>query len=236
MKFNVIGQGDNLLHVSLEKGEELSCESNAMVMMEGNLDLDGQMKGGFWSAVGRSLTSGESFFTQSIKATRGNGEAILSPVLPGDIQLLHCGPGKQFYLNDGVFLASESNVNVRVRTQSVGRGLFGGTGGFFVGQTEGVGQLAVSGFGTVFELDVDATSENPTIIDNNHVVAWDAGLTYDLSISTNRSQGLFGSLANSVMSGEGLVCKFSGKGKVVICSRNRSDFVSWLGSQIAPKP
>jgi uncharacterized protein (TIGR00266 family) len=235
MNFEIVGSGDNMLFVSLSRGEEISCESGSMAMMEGNLDLVGEMKGGFWSAVGRKLTNGESFFTQSIRATRGSGEALLSPVIPGDIHVLECGGTQQYFLNDGVFLASDARIDVKVRTQSIGRALFGGTGGFFLGQTQGTGKLAVSGFGTVMELGVDATPDNPVTIDNNHVVAWDVGLSYDLAVSTNRSSGFLGSLVNSAVSGEGVVCKFSGKGKVVICSRNRSDYLAYLASKIAPK-
>jgi uncharacterized protein (TIGR00266 family) len=235
MNFDIVGQGDNFLHITLEKGEEISCESGAMAMMEGNLDLVGEMKSGFWSAVGRKLTNGESFFTQSIRATRGRGETLLSPVFPGDIHLLECDGNQQYYLNDGVYLASDARINVKVRTQSIGRAIFGGTGGFFIGQTQGTGKLAVSGFGAIFEMGIDATEDSPVTIDNNHVVAWDTALTYDIAVSTNRSSGLFGSLVNSAVSGEGVVCKFSGQGKVVICSRNRSDYVAWLTSKISPK-
>lgn len=133
MKFNVVGDGDNLLHVSLGLNEEINCESGAMVMMESNLDLKGEMKGGFFSAIGRKLTNGESFFTQSIKANRGNGETLLSPTLPGNIEVLECDRQRQYFLNDGAFLASASKVSVKMRTQSVGRALFGGTGGLFIG-------------------------------------------------------------------------------------------------------
>jgi uncharacterized protein (AIM24 family) len=36
-------------------------------------------------------------------------------------------------------------------------------------------------------------------------------------------QGFFGSLVNSATSGEGVVLRFSGEGKVLICSRNRDE-------------
>ena len=38
-------------------------------------------------------------------------------------------------------------------------------------------------------------------------------------------QGFFGSLVNSATSGEGVVLRFSGEGKVLICSRNRDAYV-----------
>lgn len=230
MEFNIVGAGDPFLHVTLNKGERLICESDAMVMMENNLELKGEMRGGFLQALGRRIANGESFFQQSIEGVHGSGETLLSPNLPGDILLLKCGPNKQYKLNDGAFLASSDGVKVEMKSQGIGQALFGGTGGFFIGETSGQGDLAISGFGTIFELEVKQGT--PVIIDNYHVVAWDYNLNYELSVSTKKSSGFLGNLVNSVTSGEGIVTKFSGNGKVVVCSRNRGAFVGWLGTQI----
>jgi uncharacterized protein (AIM24 family) len=40
---------------------------------------------------------------------------------------------------------------------------------------------------------------------------------------------MFSSMVNSVTSGEGIVLRFSGRGKVFICSRNRDNFLDWVG-------
>jgi len=63
----------------------------------------------------------------------------------------------------------------------------------------------------------------------------DANGNYSLSVSTSQSSGLLGNLMNSVMSGEGMVLRFSGKGKVVICSRNRQNLLAWLQSKLSPR-
>lgn len=233
MEFSILGQGDPFLHVKLAHGEKLTCESDSMVMMETNLELSGEMNGGFLQALGRRIANGESFFQQSIQAVHGAGETLLSPNLPGDILLLKCGVGRQYRMNDGAFLASSDSVKVEMKSQGIGQALFGGTGGFFIGETSGKGDLAISGFGTVFELEV--TDKTPVIIDNYHVVAWDYNLHYELSLTTKKSSGFLNNLVNSVTSGEGIVTKFKGNGKVVVCSRNRGSFVSWLGSQIGSK-
>jgi uncharacterized protein (AIM24 family) len=117
-------------------------------------------------------------------------------------------------------------VDLKVRTQSLGNALFGQSGGFFITETAGSGQLVVSGFGSMSQLDVEPGKE--IVIDNAHVVAWDSGLRYELSVATRSGGGLLGSLVNSVTSGEGVVLRFSGQGKVLICSRNRDAFTSWL--------
>ncbi|HMY82972.1 MAG TPA: AIM24 family protein, partial [Agitococcus sp.] len=53
-QFTVTGEVDPFLHVSLQQGEKIYCESNSMVMMEDTLDLKGKM-GGFGQALMRSF-------------------------------------------------------------------------------------------------------------------------------------------------------------------------------------
>lgn len=116
MEFNIVGQGDPFLHVKLNRGERIICESDAMVMMENNLELKGEMRGGFFQSLGRKLANGESFFQQSIEAVHGSGETLLSPNLPGDILMLQCGAGKQYRLNDGAFLASSDGIKIEMKS------------------------------------------------------------------------------------------------------------------------
>ena len=222
--FTIAGDIDPFLHVSLRKGEKIYCESNAMVMMEATLDLQGRMTGGLGRALMRRLTSGESFFQQHIEAVRGDGDCLLSPMLPGAMQMLEVGP-RRYTLNDGAFVAATAEVELKPRTQSLGNALFAQSGGFFVLEAGGQGQLAVSGFGSIFVLDVEPGKD--VIIDNAHVVAWDSSLRYEISVTTGNSSGLLGNLVNSVTSGEGIVLRFSGAGKVLICSRNRDAFLAW---------
>lgn len=223
--FTITGEVDPFLHVSLNKGERIYCESDAMVMMEDTLDLTGKMTGGLGSALMRRFANGESFFQQHIEATRGAGDCLLSPVLPGTIQVLEVG-ATRYMLSDGAFVAAENGVDLRVRSQSLGNALFAQSGGFFVGEATGKGQLAVSGFGSGFILDVEPGKD--VIIDNSHVVAWDSQLHYEISVPGQQGGGLFSRMLNSVTSGEGIVLRFSGRGRVVICSRNRNAFSSWI--------
>lgn len=232
MSFSIVGDRDPFLLVRLARGESVHTESNAMVSMDANLDLQAQMQGGLLAALGRKFANGESFFNQHITATRGPGEVLLAPTLPGDIQLLDVGPA-QYLLNDGAFLAADPSVAMHVRVQGVGQALFGGTGGFFVMETSGTGTLAVSGFGSVFALPV--TPESDLLIDNQHVIAWDRNLRYSVGMRTNASKGLLGNLVNSVTSGEGLITRFSGEGKVYLSSRNRANFIEHIGAQLAPR-
>ena len=222
--FSITGDIDPFLHVSLKRGETLYCESDAMVTMDATLELKGKMKGGLAGALMRSFANGESFVPQHIEATRGDGECLLAPTLPGSLAIIDCG-AQQYKLGDGAFVAASSGVDLRVRTQSLGNALFAQSGGFFITETSGSGQVAIAGFGAMRVLDV--TPDKEIIIDNAHVVCWDASLRHDITVGTSRG-GLLGGLVNSQFSGEGMVIRFSGRGKVYVCSRNRVAFQRFL--------
>jgi uncharacterized protein (TIGR00266 family) len=223
--FTVTGDVDPFLHVSMRQGETIYCESDAMVMMESTLDLKGKMRGGLGSALMRTFANGESFFQQHIEATRGAGDCLLSPTLPGAMQIVDVGPNN-YIISDGAFVAASSGVNLNVRTQNIGNALFANSGGFFVTETSGQGQVVVSGFGSMSMLEVEPGKD--AIIDNSHVVCWDSTLHYEISVTTGTSGGFLGNLINSQTSGEGMVLRFSGKGKVYVCSRNRAAFKAWM--------
>ncbi|MDN2703543.1 TIGR00266 family protein [Janthinobacterium sp. SUN100] len=227
--FSVTGDVDPFLHVSMKQGETIYCESDAMVMMETALDLKGKMTGGLGSAIMRRFANGESFFQQHIEAVRGSGDCLLSPTLPGAIEVVDVG-ARQYLLNDGAFVAATSGTEMKVRTQSIGNALFAQSGGFFVMETAGTGQVVVSGFGSMFQLDVEPGKD--VVIDNSHVVCWDNSLKYEISVTTGGGGigGFLGNIVNSVTSGEGIVLRFSGSGKVFICSRNRDAFLKWTAS------
>lgn len=220
---------DPFLHVALSKGDKIYCESGAMVMMEAALDLKGKMSGGLGGAIMRRFANGESFFQQHIEAVRGDGDCLLSPALPGALEIIEVGK-RQYMLNDGAFVAATSGTEMKVRTQNIGNALFAQSGGFFIMETSGSGQVVVSGFGSMFQLDVAPGKD--VIIDNSHVVCWDSTLQYEISVTTGSGSGgiggMIGNLVNSATSGEGIVLRFSGNGKVYICSRNRASFAALL--------
>jgi uncharacterized protein (TIGR00266 family) len=224
--FSTVGNVDPFLHVSLKKGESIYAERGSMVSMDTTLELKGEIKGGVLGALARRFTSGESFFQQTMNATNGDGDALFSPDMPGDVMVLQCGP-RQFRLNDGAFLAADTTVDIKIKNQGIGQAILGGTGGFFIMETAGHGNLAVSGFGALFAMDVSPGSD--VIVDNTHVVAWDTSLTYQVTTSTVQ-RGFLGGIMNSLSSGEGMVNRFSGKGQVIVASRNKVGFAGWLSA------
>lgn len=236
VKFEISGNVDPLLKAHLDAGDVLYCESGAMVAMDERLSLIGKARGGVFSAIGRKLLNDESFFQQKIEAGMEHGSVLLSPTLAGDVRILDVNDETQYTIADGCYLANTEGVSVATGTQGIGKALFANTGkglkGFFTLKATGYGKLAVSGFGTMTELHV--TPEQPILIDNGHLVAWDSTLQYEVALSTAH-KGVWGTMVESVVAGTMIVLRFSGSGRVFVSSRNRRDFVDWLAKAL-PKP
>ena len=223
MNYQIKGDSDcPMIVAKLGKGETIMMESGAMVFMQ-DVDLQGNLNskqkglGGLLGAIGRSLTSGESMFITS--ATGKTDEAVvgIAPSVPGKIVKLEVGGAKQYRLNTGSFVCCDKDVAYEMKSQELSKALFSGTGGLFVMETTGEGDIFVSAFGDILELNV--TPDKPMTIDNEHVVAWDANLEYHIEVAS----GVIG-----FTSGEGLVNKFSGEGRVLIQTINVHSLASAL--------
>lgn len=230
-QFEIIGEIDPFLRVRLRQGESCFCQIGCTVMMDTTLDMRAKVKGNVTKSMFRRIVSKTSFFFQNIEAARGSGECLVAPTLPGSLRILDVGE-TQYFISDGSFLAASSEARLASTTQGLDKALFSRTGGVFILETEAFGQVVVSGYGSLYEVDMVPGHE--LIIHNAHVVAWQQTLDFAISISTTQD-GLLSNIVNTMMTGEGVVLRFSGYGKIILCSRNRHAFVEWVkGKTVKP--
>lgn len=202
-----------IVKINLNAGEKVKIERGAMVYKR-DVELVGKMNskssglGGVLSAMGRSLVSGESLFITEAVGQFANSELGVAPSNIGKIHKLEVGK-EQYRLNTGAYLASDDEVFYKMVKQSVSKAFFGGTGGLFVMETSGKGDILIASFGDIVEMEV--TPDKPLAIDNANVLAWSNSLDYSIGIAS----GVFG-----FKTGEGLVNTFTGTGTVFIQSRN----------------
>ena len=215
MIFVLTGDSDcPISRLALSRGESVKIENGSMVYSRG-VEISGGLNskkrglGGVLGAIGRSLTSGESMFITTATGTVDDGEIAIAPPIPGKIISLQVGGQQQYRLNTGAFLACDATLDYTMVNQGLSKAVFGGTGGLFVMETNGAGTILVSAFGDILSLDV--TPESPLVVDNEHVVAWDASLDYSIQVAS----GMFG-----FTTGEGVVNSFNGYGRVYIQTRN----------------
>jgi uncharacterized protein (TIGR00266 family) len=206
-----------LLKLPLRQGQAIKAEAGSMVSMSTTIDVEGRLEGGLLGGLGRMLT-GEKFFFQTLAARRGPGEVLLAPTMPGDIHAIELTGSEGWSVQkDGFFVAAET-VEVATKMQNLSQGLLSGEG-FFIIKVGGRGTLFVSSYGAIHPVDIPAGEE--LIIDNAHLVAWPDSTSYKIE---KASAGWISSLT----SGEGLVCRFRGPGRVLIQTRNPASFGIWM--------
>ena len=231
-RFILEGSTDPFLRVDLTQGDMIHAESGAMASMSSTLELKGKARGGMLSGLMRKALSGESFFMQEISAEQGPGTVRLAPSVPGEVRVIDMA-NECWFVGDGGFLACDDEITLQTSRQKLSGALLGGTGGLFILKATGTGSLAVSAFGAITEVELNGQDE--LIVDNGHVVAWQETLSYTPSLSTKNSGGMLSKIGGSMKSGEGVVMRFSGQGRVLVSSRSRPSFVSWLVPQLPSK-
>jgi uncharacterized protein (TIGR00266 family) len=213
MEFDLHGNPDyGQVSLRLGPGERLVTESGVMSRMSVGLELKSRLLGGILPALGRKLFGGESLFIGEYGGARG-GELTLSPSLPGT--LLHRRlDGEVFHITAGSFVACSSEVQLKTKFGGL-RAFFSGEGAFFL-EISGRGDLFYNAYGAVHEKEVDGSF----VVDTGHLVAWEPSLSYQI--------GGMGGLKQTLFSGEGLIMRFSGHGKLWVQTRHLPSTAGWL--------
>lgn len=209
-----------MARVVLNPGEELVAETGAMVGMSTNVDLQTSTKGGVMSGLKR-LFGGESFFLNRYRVPTGQGEVLLAPALCGDMTALDVPP-EGWMIQSSAFVASEASVTVETKLKGF-KTFFAGAG-VFVLKATGKGRVLVNAFGALEEVQVNGTF----VVDTGHLVAWDTNLPFRI---TKASGGWIGTF----LSGEGLVCTFTGTGRVWLQTRNPVEYGRSVGRMLPPR-
>ena len=203
------------LKITLSQGESFKAEAGAMVSMSPTIQLQAKSSGkGFFGAI-KAAAGGESLFASLYTAEDGEGELILAPATPGDIVQFDIS-GNTIMAQSGAYLAGSPDLELS--TQGSFKALLSGEG-LFLQKITGTGSLFLSSYGAVYQRDLMKGEQY--IVDNGHIIAFEESVQYTLK---KVAKGLFSTLA----SGEGLVCNFSGPGKIWVQSRNLSGFASLL--------
>ena len=195
------------LTVQIPAGQTLKVEASAMATMDTNLVMKAKMKGG----LSRLLT-GESLFVNEFTAQNGPGQIGIAPGSPGDLEHVYLN-NETIFLQSSAFVAATPNVQTDSKWQGF-KGFFSGEALFLI-RCSGVGDLWFNTYGAMIEVDVT----QDYIVDTGYIVAFTEGLQYEV--------GMLGGLRTSFLSSEGLVCRFSGQGKVWIQTRQVPAFAWW---------
>ena len=125
-------------------------------------------------------------------------------------------------VQSGSFLVSDQNIDMDLGWQGF-KSLFSGENVLWL-NLSGSGKLVLSAFGAIYPVKV----EGEYIVDSGHIVAFDE--TLDFSITKAGKSWM-----HSFLGGEGLVCKFSGKGTLWCQSHNPKSLGLTLSPNLRPR-
>ncbi|MBW2453135.1 MAG: TIGR00266 family protein [Deltaproteobacteria bacterium] len=214
----------SLLELQLAPNEVVIAEAGSMVARAAHVEMDVKLnagrKPGFFGklkalfiALIRKVIGGETFFVNHFYSPQG-GWVWLAPAMSGGIQHIPL-QGQSMLFSTGAYLASAGEVDLKMRWGGL-RALLAKEGAFFI-ECSGQGDLWVNSYGAVDEVYCNGTY----IVDNGHIVGFDSSLDFKIKSPGGGAMGFFAS-------GEGLVCEFTGQGKILIQSRNTGALVEWL--------
>ncbi len=207
--FWINGRPDfSFLTVQIPANQTLKVEASAMATMDTHLVMKTKMKGGF-----TRLLAGENIFMNEFTAEGGQAEIGIAPATPGDLVHRYLR-GDTIYLQSSALVACSPNVNIETKWQGFTKGFFSGESLFLIRAT-GEGDLWFNSYGAIIEIDV----KDGYVVDTGNIVAFTEGLEYSIS--------KVGGYKSLFFSGEGLVCRFTGQGKLWIQTRSVGAFTSW---------
>ena len=216
--------GASAAKINLAPEETLTSEAGSMIAVNNGVSVTTTTRkkssGGIFKAAKR-LLAGESFFLNHYTGLHEGGEVFLASNLPGDMTVLDL-KGQNFVVQSGSFVACAETVDIDLGWQGF-KSILSGESVFWL-KLSGAGQTIVSAFGAIYSMDVDGEY----IVDSGHIVAFEESL--DFKITKAGSSWL-----HSILGGEGLVCKFHGRGRVWMQSHNPSAFGKHLGPKLKPR-
>jgi uncharacterized protein (TIGR00266 family) len=203
------------LTINFEHGESFKAEAGAMVSMSNTIEVKatGSGKGIFGSI--KAAVGGEALFATVYTAERGPGELVLAPTLPGDV--IRFDLQGTILAQAGAYLAGSPELELS--TKGSFKAMFAGEG-LFLSKISGNGILFLNSYGSVFEKELAPGEQY--IVDTGHIVAFQEAVTYKLR---KAAKGIF----STVASGEGLVCEYTGPGRIWVQTRN----LTALGATLA---
>jgi len=193
-------------------------EASAMAAMDTCLEMKSKMKGGLMKGIGRML-GGESLFINEFTARGKNGELYISPGVPGDVRHYRVSKECSLMVQSSGFVACSPSIEIDTKFQGF-KGFFSGESLFLLKAT-GSGDFWFSSYGAIIEIPI----EGDYVVDTGYIVAFEDSLNY----SVENIGGLsFRSLKTGIFGGEGLVCRFSGSGRLWIQSHNIAPLINFL--------
>ncbi|MCB1143578.1 MAG: TIGR00266 family protein [Leptospiraceae bacterium] len=206
------------IHVDLEPGESIIAEPDAMASMDAEIEMKTRFNGGFFKGLMKKFFGGESLFINEFSNPTNSPKRItLVQATPGDIREIELN-NNSYCFQPGAFIAATPGVNLGVRW--AGFASLIQREGLFKLEVSGTGKMFYGAYGGIVEKEV----QGEYIVDSGHLVGYEPHMTLKLKLS--------GGWISSFTSGEGIVTKVIGNGKIQIQTRSLEGLASWVNPHL----
>lgn len=215
----------SLATAHLNPGETVRAEASAMVSMSRNIDIEtntGPRGAGFFGKLKRGFLGGESFFQNTFRARSQGAHVTLAPRLCGSMIVHELSPAESLLIQGSSYVAAPDSVMVDTQFQGF-KGFFSGESLFFLKAT-GQGPVLINAFGAIETYELNGE----LIVDTGHLVAFSEGIQYSIQKAGD-------SWIQAFLSGEGIVLRMQGRGRVYLQSRNPNEFGKSVGKLLPPR-
>lgn len=207
------------LFIDLQPGEQLTAEAGAMASMDGKVAMATSFFGGLFPALMKAFLGGESLFVNAFSnTTREALQLVLTQASVGDIEVLDLKANEEMCLQPGAYIAHMGNLKLGVQWAGIKSWLSGE--GLFRLKVKGPGRVFFGAYGGISEYQV----QGDFIVDSGHLVAYSPALTMNIKMA--------GGLVGSITSGEGLVNRLEGNGKIYLQSRSIGGLAKFLRTKL----
>ena len=195
--------------IDIDKDHSAVIQAGAMQWMGGNVQATSGVKG-IGDFLGKALKGAVTKETAVKPEYVGEGCLVLEPTYKYIILTDVARWGSGMTIEDGMFLACDSNVKSKVVARKNLSSAVLGSEGLFNLSLQGNGVAALESNVPEDEL-IEVILENDELkIDGNLAVCWSSNLEFTVERSTK-------TLVGSAVSGEGLVNVYRGTGRVLMC-------------------
>lgn len=204
----------SILEIDLQQSESAAAQPNSMLSMTSGITISASVgnsaTGAKWISGVKNLAGGENFFTARYTAKRDGQTVCLAPNSYGDIIPIALDDQHTYFLTSGSYLANIGECSLSIK--------YSGFKGWM--SKKGLFLLSVQGNGTVFCQTYGAimmrelAEEENFYVDNRFVVAFSQSIKYQLVKATESTK-------DSLLSGEGLVNRYTGPGRLYYQTRGK---------------
>lgn len=212
--------------MNLRAHQKMVSQFGCMAYMKGDIKTTTTSRGGVLSGIKRAIFTGSSMFMTNYECVRDGAEICFHSHLPGDILPIVVRPGERIMVSPHSLVCFTDNLTINSKQRL--RGFFTNEGIFqseFENKSNHDGIVFLASYGGHQKVRVKEGEK--LTLDNGLFLCSHSSTKYDVS--------MLGSAKTALLSGEGIVMKFTGPCDLYTQGRSVHNLLNFLSHNLPAK-